>query len=61
MTKSDNGKNETITTKQIQAIPLIAIGLTDDAVAEKVGVARQTINQWRNHNEATSGIVCKLS
>ena len=36
--------------KQILAIPLIVAGLTDEEVAESVGVTRQTENKWKNHD-----------
>ena len=36
--------------KQIQALHLIVLGLTDEAVAEDVGVTRQTVNKWKNHD-----------
>ena len=36
--------------KQIKALHLIVLGLTDEAVAEDVGVTRQTVNKWKNHD-----------
>jgi DNA-binding XRE family transcriptional regulator len=36
--------------QQMLAIPLILAGKTDAEVAEAVGVARETINRWRNHD-----------
>ena len=36
--------------KQILAIPLIVAGLTDEEVAESVGVTHQTVNKWKNHD-----------
>lgn len=36
--------------QQVLAIPLILAGKTDAEVAESVGVARETINRWRNHD-----------
>lgn len=36
--------------KQYQAIDLILQGLTDEEVASRVGVARQTVNKWKNKN-----------
>ena len=36
--------------KQHMAIDLILQGLTDREVAQRVGVTRQTVNEWRNHN-----------
>jgi hypothetical protein len=48
MTKSNDYGG--LSQKQIQALPLIAPGLTDEAVAESVGVTRQTVNKWKNHD-----------
>ena len=36
--------------EQEKAIALILTGQTDQAIGEAVGVTRQTINGWRNHN-----------
>ena len=36
--------------EQEKAIVLILTGATDQAVAEAVGVTRQTVNTWRHHN-----------
>ena len=36
--------------QQLLAIPLILAGKTDAEVAEAVGVARETVNRWRNHD-----------
>lgn len=49
MTDKDRSR---LSQKQLQAIELIMTGMTDKEVAEKVGVARQTVNEWRNHNPA---------
>ncbi len=38
--------------KQYQAIDLILQGLTDEEVALRVGVTRQTVNKWKNKNPA---------
>ena len=37
--------------QQMLAIPHILAGKSDAQVAEAVGVARETINRWRNHDE----------
>ena len=37
--------------QQLLAIPLIVAGKSDAQVAEAVGVARETVNRWRNHDE----------
>ena len=36
--------------QQLLAIPLIVAGKSDAQVAEAVGVARETVNRWRNHD-----------
>ena len=36
--------------KQYLAIDLILQGLTDEEVASQIGVARQTVNKWKNKN-----------
>ena len=46
MTDQDN-----LTVMQEKAIRLLMAGLNDGAVADKLGLARQTVNNWR-HNEA---------
>ena len=40
----------TLQPEQEKAIALILTGQTDQAIAEAVGVTRQTVNGWRNHN-----------
>ena len=37
--------------QQMLAIPLIVVGKSDAQVADVVGVARETVNRWRNHDE----------
>ena len=46
MTDPDN-----LTVQQEKAIRLLLTGLTDQAVADQLGLARQTVCNWR-HNEA---------
>lgn len=41
-----------LTTEQENAIDLLLTGKRDAEVGELVGVTRQTVNQWRNHNPA---------
>ena len=36
--------------QQMLAIPHILAGKSDAQVAEAVGVARETVNRWRNHD-----------
>ena len=43
-------KVDTLSDKQEQAINLILLGQTDQSLAEAIGVARQTINKWKNQN-----------
>jgi hypothetical protein len=49
MTESDNNRRQ-LSQKQFNAIDLLILGLLDADVAEKVGVSRQTVNQWRNQD-----------
>ena len=56
MTKTD--KSRQLNSKQKNAIDLIIAGKNDSEVADSVGVTRQTINEWRNHN---SVFVAKLN
>ena len=46
MTDQDN-----LTVMQEKAIRLLMAGLNDGAVADQLGLARQTVNNWR-HNDA---------
>lgn len=39
-----------LSTQQLNAIDLLAVGRTDGEVAETLGLARETVNRWRNHN-----------
>jgi len=39
-----------LTIKKEKAIELAMIGLTDGEIATQVGVSRQVINRWRNHD-----------
>ena len=40
-----------LSVKQELALELILCGMNKGEIAERVGVSRQTINTWRNHNE----------
>jgi len=40
-----------LSVKQELALELILCGVNDGKIARRVGVSRQTINTWRNHNE----------
>lgn len=48
MTKAD--KDGQLSVAQLNAIDLLVTGKTDGEVAEAVGVSRQTVNTWRNHD-----------
>lgn len=48
MTESD--KSRQLTVAQRNAVDLLVLGKTDGEVAEGVGVTRQTVNEWRNHD-----------
>ena len=52
MAKRDKGcqKSLGLTVEQLNAIDLLVTGISDREVAEKVGVARQTVNNWRLHH-----------
>ena len=41
-----------LSVKQELALELILCGINDGEIAQRAGVSRQTINTWRNHNEA---------
>ncbi len=43
-------EKEALKEQQMLAIPHIVAGKTDAEVAEIVGVSRETINRWRNHD-----------
>ena len=45
-----NDKNRQLNQKQLNAIELLLQGGTDSEVAEAVGVSRQTVNEWKNHD-----------
>ena len=41
-------KSDTLSERQEQAISLILLGQSDQAVAEAIGVVRQTVNKWKH-------------
>ena len=43
-------KNDNLTITQERAIHLLMSGKTDKKVAEDLGLARQTVTNWRNHD-----------
>jgi transcriptional regulator with XRE-family HTH domain len=40
-----------LSVEQLNAIELLITGASDQAVADQVGVSRQTITDWRNNND----------
>lgn len=53
VTKSDKSRqlnDDELSQKQMMAIDLVVSGMPDGDVAKKLGLARQTINKWRNHD-----------
>jgi hypothetical protein len=53
VTKSDKSrqlKDDKLSQKQFMAIDLVVSGVPDGEVAKRLGLARQTINKWRNHD-----------
>jgi len=51
MTKYDNSRQEpTLSIEQENAIDLLIIGKSDGETAKMVGVARQTVWNWRHHD-----------
>ena len=47
---TNEDKTGQLNPEQEQAIALILTGQTDQAIADAVGVTRQTVNGWRNHH-----------
>lgn len=45
-----NDKTGQLSVEQLNAIDLLILGKRDAAVAEAVGVSRQTVCEWRNHH-----------
>ena len=54
MAKRDKERQKSLelTVEQLNAIDLLVTGVSDREVAEKVGVSRQTVTNWRLHNLA---------
>jgi len=52
MAKSGKTRQEIppLSVKQLNAIDLLVTGVSDREVAEKVGVTRQTVTNWRLHH-----------
>ena len=47
---TNSDKSRQLTVKQLNAIDLLAQGFPDGDTAEKLGITRQTVCDWRNHN-----------
>ena len=47
---TENDKSRQMNQKQLNAIELLLQGRTDGEVADAVGVSRQTVNEWKNHD-----------
>ena len=50
MTKTIKIRQNELSIEQMNAIDLLVTGKCDREVAEAVGVTRQTVNEWRNHD-----------
>ena len=48
--KTRQAENEELSEKHSREITLVASGLPYHQIARRVGVSRQTINHWRNHD-----------
>ena len=57
-------QHATLSIEQHNAIDLLILGHTDHAVAEQIGVARETICRWRNENpywgSQSNGYCCPI-
>ena len=49
--------SDTLSERQEQAINLILLGQSDQAVAEAIGAARQTVNKWKHQNRLFKAIL----
>ena len=56
--KADIKPKTELTEQQLTAVDLLATGSNLTAVAEKLGVARQTVSEWRNHH---AGFIARLN
>ena len=54
VTKSNNSSQEDhgdkLSVEQLNAIDILVLGKTDQETAKAVGVARETVNRWKNEN-----------
>ena len=48
--QAKKAEKQALKDQQLLAIPLIVAGKSDAQVAEAIGVARETVNRWRNHD-----------
>jgi Skp family chaperone for outer membrane proteins len=52
MGRAELNKNaQKLSSKQLMAIDMILMGSNDREVAESIGVGRNTVNKWKNHDE----------
>ena len=56
-TDADTASASLLTSQQEAAVDLLAVGNTVTQVADAVGVARQTVSEWRNQNAAFQAAV----
>ena len=56
-TNADTASPSSLTPQQEAAVDLLAVGNTVTQVADAVGVARQTVSEWRNRNAAFQAAV----
>lgn len=47
---AEGDRRRQLSVKQERAIELLLVGKGDAEVAKAVGVSRQTVNEWRNHD-----------
>ncbi len=51
VTKDNNSSHEDkLSVEQLNAIDVLVLGKTDQETAKAVGVARETVNRWKNEN-----------
>lgn len=50
-----------LSVQQMNAIDLLSLGKTDQDVADAVGVTRQTVNKWCNHDTRLEAFPAQLN
>ena len=48
----EDARENSLTPTQMEAAALVAMGLNDTEIGRMMGVTRQTVNIWKNHNRA---------